>query len=151
MNKTERFNYVHIDPSYFQDNSSLIEVMKDDNRQYLHIVTKYKDNTFLIPFRSHIKHKYCYHFYIEAGSNDGLDFSKALIINDLQKYTHTSLLPIPDKQHKVIKRNYDTIIRKFHRYVDNYCKNTAEGDSEYFEHVGSRSTLQNYHSELNLK
>jgi len=146
------FTYLHINPIYFTDHPKLIEIMNDDNRQYLHIIAQYRDNTFLIPFRSNMTHKFGYRFMPhDPKSKKGLDFSKALIINDLPKYTLESQKNIPQYQHNKIKQHSTVILRKFHNYVDEYIKYTAKEDPNFKRRIGRMSSLQNFHNELGIK
>lgn len=151
IQKSFPFNYVHIQPIFFTDYPNLIEIMTNIDREYLHIVAIYKEKTFVIPFRSNITHKYSYRFKPNDPNNKkGIDYSKALIIEDLSKYTYKSQKNIPQYQHDLIKRDSEIIVRRFMKYVDDYCKNAGKTESSYFRRVGKYSSLQNYHEELKI-
>lgn len=143
-----QFQYVHLSEQFYNDYSDLKETMKNPDRQYLHMLTKYKGNTFVIPFRSEIKHKYCFKF--KSSESKGLDFSKAVIINDL-KYITKSKKNIPQYQHIIIQKKQEFIVRKFTKYVNDYCDAILRKDKNAINRIGQYSTLQNFHKELNLE
>src|SRR5690606_4630419 len=125
-----------------------VEILKDEDRQYLHIVTTYKGNTYLIPFRSEMNHNYGFKF--SRTDSKGLDYSKAVIINDLPKYVVASQKNIPQYQHDLIVRNEAMIKRKFFRYVDDYCKAVQQQDANVLRRIGRFTASQYLHTELGL-
>jgi protein AbiQ len=142
------FQYVHLNTQFYEDFKGFKEILKDEDRQYLHIVTQYMGNTFLIPFRSEMKHNYGFKF--SRTDNKGLDFTKAIIVNDLPKYVVLSQKNIPQYQHNLIVRNAAMIKRKFFRYVDDYCKAVRNNDTNVLRRIGQYSPLQYFHKELGL-
>jgi protein AbiQ len=143
------FEYVHLLPAFYVDYKNYKEVMLNEDRQYLHIIMQYKGCNFLIPFRSEIKHKYAFKF--KQKEQKGLDYSKALIIKDLKRYTIKSKKNIPQFQHDIIRKDQEIILRQFKKYVDDYCKFTEKNDLNFKKRVGKYSTLQNFHLELGIK
>lgn len=81
----------------------------------------------------------------------GIDFSKAIIINDIKKYTQVSQKNIPQYQHNLIKKDAAIISRRFEKYVDEYCKRVSNNDVNFIKRVGRYSSLQNYHVELGIE
>lgn len=122
--------------------------MRNPDRPYMHIVASYKGHNFLIPFRSKINHRHG--FIFNNKERKGLDFTKAIIMSDLDKYSYESEKPIPQKHHDTIVKKQDFIIRKFKKYVDEYCKYTIKTDENYLRIKGRFSTLQNFHEELGI-
>jgi protein AbiQ len=142
------FRYVHLTSSFYQDFSWYKETMKNPDRQYLHLVAQHRGHTFVIPFRSEINHRYCFKF--SPNNNKGLDYSKAIIIQDMQKYAVPSAKPIPQYQHDLIVRKEATILRKFYKYVDDYCKAVQNNDTNVLNRIGKYSSLMNFHNELGI-
>lgn len=148
MSKSINLQYVHLTNQFYIDYSHCKEAMQDPDRQYLHVLTKYKGNTYVIPFRSHINHRYCFKF--AANDTKGLDYSKAMIIND-NKYIIKSKKNIPQYQHDLIVRKESMIVRQFFKYVKDYCKAVQKNDVNALNRMGKFSTLQYFHEELGLK
>ena len=61
------------------------EMEEKINRPFLVMLVELENNKFAIPFRTNIKHNYCYKFANtnrSTTSSIALDFSKAVVIND---------------------------------------------------------------------
>lgn len=142
------FQYVHLNTQFYEDYKGFREILKDEDRQYLHIVTTYRGNTFLIPFRSEMRHNYGFKF--SRTDNKGLDFTKAIIINDLPKYVVLSKKNIPQYQHDLIVKNEEMIKRKFFRHVEDYCKAVQNDDMNVLNRIGKYSPFQYFHKELGI-
>lgn len=151
-----KFRYVHLTAEFYKLFSHYAEMMKDENRQYIHLLAEFKGHKFVVPFRSYIKHKEAFIFShhdskLDKNDTKGLDYSKALIIHDIDRFTYPSKKNIPQHQHDLIMEMQDYIIRKFQKYVDEYSKMTAKKDKNYLRRTGSFSTLQNFHKELGIE
>lgn len=142
------FQYVHLNALFYEDFKGYHEIMMNEDRQYLHIITDYRGNTYAIPFRSEITHAFC--FRLSSVDNKGLDYTKSVIINDVLKYVYLSKKNIPQNQHNLIVANEVKIKRYFYRYVDDYCKAVQKNDVNVLRRIGRFSSLKNYHKELNL-
>ena len=74
--------------------SNYPEMEDKQSRPFLVLLVKIDDNTFAIPFRTNIKHKYCYKFTNTNRSTNtytALDYSKAVIVND-SKYSLLAMI-----------------------------------------------------------
>ncbi|MCQ4087372.1 type III toxin-antitoxin system TenpIN family toxin [Saccharibacillus sp. JS10] len=143
------FGYVHLNTQFYADYAHCREIMTDADRQYLHLIVQHRDNTFLIPFRTDLRHYIGFRF--SERDRKGLDYTKAVVINDLSKYALPSLKPIPQYQHDLIVRNFPQIRRKFCKYVDQYCHAVQANDSRVLERMNSKySALQYFHKEFEL-
>jgi len=102
---------VFIKEQYFIDNASFVEMLdpheliKQPTRSYLFINIKYYGNDFYIPFRKSIDLRIGnigYSLPSSTRPNAGLDFRKALIVND---NSYIQLLPTIniESDEKVIK------------------------------------------------
>ena len=145
--------------SFYNNNSHLREALDNHNgnweagkvRGYGVVVINLNGLKFAIPLRSRIRHKAS---YIVQRSNErgihgmGLDFSKALLIND-DNYISDADFKIPSVQHKKIISNEFHITNKFEKYVLKYKKAMVNQDQNI---LGSAeycyTTLVNYHSHL---
>ncbi|MEC0373329.1 hypothetical protein P4H51_25810 [Paenibacillus chibensis] len=68
----------------------------------------------------------------------------------MQKYVVPSAKPIPQKQHDLIVRKEQLILRHFYKYVDDYCKAVQNNDTNMLNRLGKYSSLKNFHQELGI-
>lgn len=97
------------------------EMLIKPNRPYLCLIVKLHENTYLcIPYRSDIKHKNSYLFknsHRSKKSSSGLDYSKMLILNNLD---YLSYGIIDNDEHKETMQNINIITKKVIRYIKTY-------------------------------
>ena len=117
------------------------EIMdKGENRPYLVLLVKIKNQTFGLPFRSNIKHKYAFMIKNSRGLKEGIDFSKAVI---LQKDDIGRNARLKSGNLKEVQKHIDLIIKMFKNYLNKYieaCKTLKR--NEYQERIFKMSTLQ---------
>lgn len=110
------------DEFYEKYSNAYLEMEKKKDRPYHHLILSYKENQVVIPFRHHISHKYCYPTSpIIDGKCQGLDFSKALIID--KQYISDKEATVDSKEYNIIKQNLYAIQIDFEKYVNLYKKN----------------------------
>ena len=129
------------------------EMEKKNDRPYLHLLIEYKGKKTVIPFRHHISHKYCYPTCpIIDGKCQGLDFSKALIID--KQYINDKEATVDSKEYNIIKQNLYAIQIDFEKYVNLYKKNfkKIQNGNKIFSilNMCKFSCLQYFHNELEL-
>lgn len=121
-------------------------------RGYGIVVVSINSLTFGIPLRSHIKHKQSFFTDVTQDhtfeTRKGLDFSKAVLIND-DSHIDSSSFKIPVKEFDRIQDNHQHIVEKFTKYIQRYIKAVTRNDSNVLPFY-KFSTLQNYHLELGL-
>ena len=134
---------------------SMYPEMEDKQcRPFLVLIIKIEDNKFAIPFRTNVKHKYCYKFLNtnrNTTSSTALDFSKAVVIND-DKYLGSSAT-IDRKEYLELENKTMFIIKKFITFILKYkkiMKNPSINRYEY-ELLSKYSTLKYFHQELGLE
>lgn len=103
-----------------------------------------------IPLRSNIKHPHA--FWTDKTNNCGLDFSKAVIINDKNKYIDfiTKVL-IRTKEFQAIKGKDHIITSKMKAYIKLYKKAYKSQNIKRNALLCKYSTLQYFHKELGIK
>ena len=115
------------------------------------LIAEIGGNTFAIPFRTNIRHNACYKFTNSSrntGSVTGLDYSKAVIVND-EKYIGNATT-IDNSEYVELNSRYNFIIKQFTAYVNGY-KKYAAGNLNVFEGKKYRFTaLKYYHDELGI-
>ncbi len=145
-----------LSPQFYIDyNVAKYPEMEDKEfRPFLVLLVKIENNTFAIPFRTNIKHKYCYKF---SNSNrntltsTALDYSKAVIVNDT-RYIGDSAT-IDQKEFVELSSKSIFIINKFKNFVLKYKKIMLE-PAKYpyeFDALSKYSTLKYFHNELGLE
>ena len=115
------------------------------------MLVKIDSNTFAIPFRTNIRHRYCYKF--KQSNRDtqtvtGLDYTKAVIVNSINFIGDKAT--IDNKEFVELNNKYFFILKQFKKYVDGY-RDFVNGKLNQYENKRYQfSTLKYFHSELNL-
>ena len=151
MSKIYELNYLS-DEFYLKYNQSTYpEIEHKKTRPYMVLLIKIDDNTFAIPFRTNVKHKYCYKFKHsgrESSAVTGLDFTKAVIVNKAKYIGHPAT--IDNKEFVELNNKYYFIISRFRNYLAGYS-DYVNGKCNEFEAKKYRySTLKYFHNELGL-
>ena len=149
MSKRNDFKICRLTTKFYQKakEKNLVEIMEKEKRPYLILILTIKNIDFAIPFRTHIKHNYCFKTIQHSDEEwSGLDYTKSVIIteNDIDnKISH-----IKPFEFSLIKQNIGKIKTEFKKYVEGYIT-TKKLNKELTEKY-KFSTLQNYHKELNI-
>lgn len=146
---------IFLTDEFFNNYMNIYKEMENKpERPYLHLLIEYQEKKVVIPFRHHISHKYCYPTSpVINGQCQGLDFSKALIIDE--KYIDYFANPtISKEEFGIIKSHIKTIHFNFEKYVIKYIKayNKIQEGKGHKEHLNlcKYSCLQYFHKELGL-
>ncbi|MFT4926220.1 MAG: hypothetical protein ACI8WB_002318 [Phenylobacterium sp.] len=127
----------------------LKETMLKKERGYGVLPVKIKGVMFAIPFRSNMNHKHGFKTVFYKGIWNGLDYSKAIIIDESDLKSEAFKLRRNDEYLKV-KKNKDKIQSQFEKYVNDYVSLASSGKEIKSNRFGF-TTLQNYHVELGIK
>lgn len=125
------------------------EIEQKSTRPYIVLLIKINKNTFAVPFRTNIRHNYCYKFKNSNRESDAvtsLDFTKAVIINE-SKYIGAPAT-IDNKEYIELSNKYHFIISKFKKYVDGYLKYISGNGNEFDYKKYKYSTLKYFHKQL---
>lgn len=150
---------VFIKEQYFTDNSSFVEMLdpndliKQSARCYLYIGIQYLGNKFYVPFRKNIDFrigKIGYPLPSSTRPNAGLDFRKALIVNNDSYIQQLSTIDISSSQMNKLSSDINTIETSFIGYVNGYIK-AALKRREKIDKLYRFSTLHNFHNALGIK
>jgi len=151
-----KVDIVFILAQYFIDNSDFVELLDTNNTQkqssrfHLFINVNYNGNQFYIPLRSNVKHGNSgFSVPSSTRSNAGLDYRKALIVNDSKYIQRPSIVKIPSSQINHIQSNITAIAKGFSSYVSGYIK-SANKNREHLDSKYKFSTLHNFHKELGV-
>lgn len=150
--KQYQLNYLSADFYSDYDSKSYPEIENKDNRPYMVMLIKIKNNTFAVPFRTNVPHNNCYKFKTSTRPTDsvtGIDYTKAVIVNDI-KYIGKPAR-INDKEYTELNHNYGFIINQFQKFVFDYIK-YANGEKGYYLSKKFRyTTLKYFHKELGIE
>ena len=128
------------------------EIERKKSRPYIVVLIRINNNTFAIPLRTNIKHNACYKFYNSGRRTKyktGLDFSKAVIVND-KKYLGKKV-KIDQKEYLEISERFYFIFSRFKKYVSNYYRFAIGNMKSYEKKKYQYTTLKYFHKELGIK
>lgn len=151
-------NIVFIKEQYFIDNASYVELLdptdlvKQSSRCYLFISIYHNGNQFYVPLRQNIDLSIGgigYPLPSSTRPNAGLDFRKALIVNDSNYIQSLPTITISSSQIGSLRANIATIESSFLNYVKGYVKSALK-NRERVDRLYKFSTLHNFHAELGI-
>ena len=140
-------NFFLLENNFYNDYSNCTEILKKTNRPYAVFLIKLNNLTFAVPVRSHITHKYS----IKTIGNKGLDFSKAVVINDRQKYISKKYAYIDNREYQIIMEQKWKITKKMEDYIKKYKKALKDTFIPANKILCNSSCLQYFHAELSIK
>ena len=145
------FQVLKLTPKFYEDypNPPYVEIETKQARRYncLLIQTHY-DYFICVPFRSKVKHKYCYHFKKSARSRIGqsaLDYSKVAIIKDTDYIDNVPGI-VDSDEYTEMMQHINKIVKDAVSYVEDYVayKNNANiriSDQEFLRMLSGNSRL----------
>lgn len=151
-NKKYKLNYLSAEFYNKYNSIDYPEIVSKENRPYMVILIQIENNTFAIPFRTNVKHNNCYKFENSTRETDsitGLDYSKAVIVND-SKYIGAAAR-INDAEYTELDINYHVIIKQFTAYVKDYLKFVSGTLNEFQAQKYKYTTLKYFHKELHIE
>lgn len=121
------------------------ELLHKEHRPYVMLLARIDGVLFAIPFRSCIKHSYCF----KTVGYKGLDYLKAVVITDVSRYTCTpdKIISVDNREFHKILFNKDLVIKGFKRFLKEYKKAVMLG--QHYKRF-SYCALQYFHKELGL-
>jgi protein AbiQ len=145
---------------FYDENKHLVEVLDKDVRTgewyenkvrgYGIVLVEILGLKFGIPLRSKIHHNECFKVDKDGLTENvktGLDFSKAILLDKEEYIFNTYKIPL--LQLNVLRDKEYIIGTKFKKYVNKYIKAVKKQDEHKLK-TYKFSTLQNYHTELNI-
>ena len=153
-------DYIVLTKNFFDNypNSEYPEFLTKINRPYILIKVTIGKNEFAIPLRSHLKYnKFNCSLKTREGSDSkehcGLDFTKAILITDLDYYSYNikgKKVVVEDKDHKVFLNSKTLIETTMKEYIERFKKKYPKRNIERNNKFCRYSTLQYYTKELGL-
>ena len=135
--------------SFFEKYSNCPEIMEKTSRQYCIAILSIDGIKFAIPFRTHIRHRYCYLFLNSPrGSKAGLDFTKSVVVTD-DAYIGTDAT-IESKEYSEFINKSAVIANQFENFISDYKKWVKDPDYYHKNELLAFSALQYFHDELGI-
>lgn len=105
-------------------NTQYPEIAVKKGRPYSCLLVEYMDDLFIcIPFRSHVRHKYAYHFKNSARSKrcqSGLDYTKIALIKNNDYLDTTTPAVVDQDEYKEAVQNLPRIVQEAYEYISDY-------------------------------
>jgi len=139
--------------AFYSEFSHCEEILTKENRPYYVLILELDGLTYAIPLRSHITHPYCFIVNNSADQNSGLDYSKAVIIIDSEKYIDPEPVTIRQNEFNVLKQKEYLIKAQFASYVSSYKKEIRRRQKKPALPVSALcryASLKYFHQELGL-
>lgn len=153
--KTPLIEFHLLTPEFYAENQLVQMQDKGQNkgRGYGVLLAEVKGYKFAIPLRSTIKigSQFCFPTrQVNATDQHGLDYTKAVIITDEDRYVLSRHFQLREKSDYVaIRKKERTIISEFESFVEQYIQAVKNDDQSFLALREIKlSTLQNYHNVL---
>ena len=144
-----KFNF--LTKEFFDKYKECLELEKKENRPYAcTTLINCLGMTFAVPLRSNIQQEYA--LFTNKEKTKGLDLSKAVVINDYEKFVDTvTKVYISDDEYKVLLGKENFLSKKLETYIKKYKKALKNPDIPKNSILLKYSTLQYFHKELNIE
>lgn len=133
---------------FYEKYSNCKEILKKENRPYTICIIEINKLTFAIPIRHNINHKYS----IKTFNNQGLDFTKAVIIIDKAFISEKNVYIVYRTRRiwRIINKkiSYKAKIKKIYK---DYKKGIKNPDDLKNKILCEFSSLQYFHKELGIE
>ena len=112
--------YIFLTQQFYIDYKNCTEIEQKQDRPYVQVYVKVNSIDFAIPMRSDIKHSYA--FWTDKPNRCGVDYSKAVVIED-KKYIDTTRKPYirPNEFKALIGKSFN-IEQGLLNYIEEYKK-----------------------------
>lgn len=132
--------YIFLTNEFYSDYRKYPEIEQKQLRPYIQIQIMIDGVLFAIPLRSHINHPHAY--WTDKINHCGIDFSKAVVIEDI-KYIDTTKKPhIRDNEYKALQGKEYIVAKRFRKYINDYKKAKMNLDIERNQMLYKYSTLK---------
>lgn len=139
--------YIFLSEQFYNDYAQYPEIEQKRFRPYVMLLIKIDCQTFALPLRSHIKHKYAY--FTDVVNCCGVDYSKAIIITDEKKYIDTRVPKLRPLEFKALLGKNRVITNEFNKFLNDY-KKAVKAQAKRTSYTYQYCTLQYFHKELGL-
>ena len=145
MKKNKR-SIKHLQNSFYQRNTGYQYLQPKQGRGYGVISVKIQEYIFAIPLHSNIRKEAGFILGTKNGNLTGLDYNKAVIIDDMSDIGRT--FKIPKEQLSKIRQNEHKIITQFEKFVIDFIYRIKTNDQNVLNRKYKNSTLHYYADKL---
>ena len=133
-------NFIFLSDEFYQTYSACTEIEQKRTRPYVRVCVRIDGNIFAIPLRSHINHPHV--LWTDKNNQCGLDFSKAVIINQPIYVDKTRTPKIRQNEFDALRGKEHVIKQRMAQYIREYTKAKARLDIPRNRTLCQYSTLQ---------
>lgn len=132
---------VYLSSDFYSAHSGDTEIENKNDRPHARVLLSAEGLTFAIPFRSNIQHNHA--FYTDAANHCGLDYSKAVVIQDESKEIDQTRTPyLRQNEFNALKGKDGRIANGMRRYIRDYNKAKKDPQNPRNQKLLDYSTLQ---------
>lgn len=132
---------IFLTKKFYADHAKCPEIEQKETRPYIRIQIVIDGVQWAIPLRSHISHEYA--IWTDKDNACGIDFTKAVVIENSYKYISGNPPYIRPDEFKVLKRiNEYSVAQKMKQYIKEYKKAKKNPDVPRNKQLLKYSTLQ---------
>ena len=132
--------YIFLTEQFYIDYSECDEIEKKSERPYVQVYIKLNNVHFALPLRSNISHQYV--LWTDKANRCGIDFSKAVVIEDIKYIDSTKKPYIRPKEFKSLIGNEYDIERGLIAYIQEYKKAKSNPNKHERKRLLKYSTMQ---------
>lgn len=133
--------FVFLSQKFYEDYAECHEIEQKMARPYIRLGVLIDELLFCVPLRSHISHPHV--LWTDKENHCGVDFSKAVVIVDAEKYIDQTETPhIRENEFKELKGKEHIIEVKLRKYIAEYKKAKKKPDIPRNRKLLEYSTLQ---------
>lgn len=144
--KKNKISIKHLQNSFYQRNTGSQYLQPKQGRGYGVISVKIQEYIFAIPLHSNIRKEAGFVLSTKNGNLTGLDYNKAVIIDDMSDIGRT--FKIPKEQLSKIRQNEHKIITQFEKFVIDFIYRIKTNDQNVLNRKYKNSTLHYYADRL---
>ena len=133
---------IFLSDSFYTKHRNDKEILQKKDRPYACLSVQIDGNTFAIPFRHHIEHKYGFFTF----GTCGLDYTKSVIIEAEDIGTGTPT--IDQKEYNALRGKDSMIITGLKKYIRIYKKALSRPNDRNYDAIRKYSALQYFKSKL---
>lgn len=122
---------------FYEEYGGFREILQKKARPYVCLEVTIAGQTFAIPFRHHIPHKYAFITYGDCG----LDYTKSVVIPD-SSYISDDIPQIEQAEFNALKGKDARIERGLSNYIKLYKKAIQYQDNPHYRNILRYSTLK---------
>ena len=139
--------FCFLTPDFYNEYSDCPEIETKHNRPYVQVCIRINGLLFVVPMRSHIRHEHV--LWTDKENVCGLDFSKAVVILDEEKYIdHIHKPQIRQNEFNSLKVKEHIIYKKMTAYIKRYKKAKENQHIIQNKQLCEYSTLQYFEKYL---